>query len=50
MEKSDELQQLFEERRACIWRADGRGKRGGKETGVKEMPWKVKEKKQEAVL
>lgn len=41
---------MFEERRACIWRAEGRRKRGGKETGLKEMTWKVKEKKQEAAL
>ena len=49
-DKNDELWKLFEERRACIWRAEGRRKRGGKETGVKEMTWKVKEKKQEAAL
>lgn len=41
---------MFEERRACIWRAEGRGEKEGKETGMKEMPWKVKERKQEAVL
>lgn len=42
---------------AVVWRKEGmylegrwKGERGGKETGVKEMPWKVKEKKQEAVL
>lgn len=28
----------------------GKGEKEGKETSMKEMPWKIKEKKQKAVL